>query len=456
MSVKIEDKDKVHRGNAEVWKWIKRTESEASLAVNLGDEFQVGLTDLAEDKEIATKAVAFVVNASRKGIVKLCSEVGSIMKERQKLEKKIRCLKIQNSSLRRVLDNSVASSDSSSPAPQSCHTDSRSSLCCNRSDSGFLVDSPSPSSSFNRSHSVPSPVDDKSVRPNLLTVENEENHTRVHKKSLPEIVSSPDQNVVRVNARNLLEENLELKKMLHRANLEIERLKKLSRRRPSNQEIFFEDECQRSSDLDSPRSDNSFGAVAKPFSTTYPLQQTGAISTCICSSCAKLKNKSNSSIRDGPVKVGQRVTLKDQRWGIVKYVGHLEDTGEPNLLFIGVELKTTSGKNDGTFKNKRYFDCEPGTGIFVSVSDIIEVGDATAQAIPIIRRYSADYDDPTDSPFKNPSRKGYSLPMESSKSHQLKVEPKPSESSLRLCQSDGLTRSKSPVPEMHIIDMDLR
>lgn len=36
MSVKIEDKDKVHRGNAEVWKWIKRTESEASLTVNLG------------------------------------------------------------------------------------------------------------------------------------------------------------------------------------------------------------------------------------------------------------------------------------------------------------------------------------------------------------------------------------------------------------------------------------
>lgn len=133
---------------------------------------------------------------------------------------------------------------------RSCHTDSRSSLCCNRSDSGFLVDSPSPSSSFNRSQSVPSPIDCKPLRPNLLTVENEENHPRVHKKSLPEIVSLPDENAVRVNARNLLEENMELKKMLQRANIEIERLKKLSRRRPSDQEFYFEDECQRSSDLD--------------------------------------------------------------------------------------------------------------------------------------------------------------------------------------------------------------
>lgn len=127
-------------------------------------------------------------------------------------------------------------------------------------------------------------------------------------------------------------------------------------------------------------------------------------------------------------------------------------------MFIGIELSSVNGKNDGTFKNKRYFDCKPGCGIFVSVSDIIDIdGETRAQPIPVIRRYSAEFEETVaDNPFRNPSRKGYSLPMESSKAHQLKIEPKPSESSLRLCQSDGLTRSKSPVPDMHIIDMDIR
>lgn len=136
----------------------------------------------------------------------------------------------------------------------------------------------------------------------------------------------------------------------------------------------------------------------------------------------------------------------------------MEDTGEPNLLFIGIELLGINGKNDGTFKNKKYFDCKPGYGIFVSVSDILDANEEErTQPIPVIRRYSAEFEDTSsDNPFRNPSRKGYSLPIESSKAHQLKIEPKQSESCLRLCQSDGLTRSKSPTPDMHIIDMDLR
>lgn len=41
------------------------------------------LCGLMEDKEIAARAVAFVVNSTRKGIVPLCADVANLMRSKQ-------------------------------------------------------------------------------------------------------------------------------------------------------------------------------------------------------------------------------------------------------------------------------------------------------------------------------------------------------------------------------------
>ncbi|CAG8982572.1 hypothetical protein HYALB_00007288 [Hymenoscyphus albidus] len=60
--------------------------------------------------------------------------------------------------------------------------------------------------------------------------------------------------------------------------------------------------------------------------------------------------------------IGQTVQLADGRYAIVRYVGQPEfAAGE----WIGVELEDDSGKNDGSVKGQRYFDCQMGRGMFL-------------------------------------------------------------------------------------------
>lgn len=42
------------------------------------------LNSLVEDKEIAAKAVAFVVNSTRKGIVPLCADVANLLRAKRR------------------------------------------------------------------------------------------------------------------------------------------------------------------------------------------------------------------------------------------------------------------------------------------------------------------------------------------------------------------------------------
>ncbi|OQV02696.1 CAP-Gly domain-containing protein [Cladophialophora immunda] len=62
------------------------------------------------------------------------------------------------------------------------------------------------------------------------------------------------------------------------------------------------------------------------------------------------------------VKVGQRVETQDGKQGTVRYIGHIHvASGE----WLGLELADDTGKNDGSVKGERYFNCAPGHGIFV-------------------------------------------------------------------------------------------
>lgn len=62
-------------------------------------------------------------------------------------------------------------------------------------------------------------------------------------------------------------------------------------------------------------------------------------------------------------KVGSEVIVgKDRDEGIVRFLGGTEFASG---TWVGIELHTVGGKNDGSIKGVRYFECQDGKGIFV-------------------------------------------------------------------------------------------
>ncbi|KAF2865384.1 dynein associated protein-domain-containing protein [Massariosphaeria phaeospora] len=82
-------------------------------------------------------------------------------------------------------------------------------------------------------------------------------------------------------------------------------------------------------------------------------------------------------------KVGQTVEMTDGRKGQVKYVGEIEVA--PGQ-FIGIELSTPTGKNDGSVSTgQRYWQCKPLHGLFVRSTSIVRVvAQAPASRVSII------------------------------------------------------------------------
>lgn len=77
-----------------------------------------------------------------------------------------------------------------------------------------------------------------------------------------------------------------------------------------------------------------------------------------------------------PLSVGQKVELNDSRIGIVRFVGTTSfQTGD----WVGIELEEQSGKNDGSVKGQRYFDCAPQYGIFCRPSGVSQVLEEAAK-----------------------------------------------------------------------------
>lgn len=69
-------------------------------------------------------------------------------------------------------------------------------------------------------------------------------------------------------------------------------------------------------------------------------------------------------------KLGQTIETQDGRQGVVRYVGTLHIAAGN---WLGLELADTSGKNDGSVKGERYFNCPPGHGIFVRKESMVKV-----------------------------------------------------------------------------------
>lgn len=79
--------------------------------------------------------------------------------------------------------------------------------------------------------------------------------------------------------------------------------------------------------------------------------------------------------------IGQTVELHDGRIAAVRFAG---TTHFAPGDWLGVELEDNSGKNDGSLQGQRYFDCEPGYGMFVRPGVATVLEETTSQ--PVDRR----------------------------------------------------------------------
>jgi dynactin complex subunit len=53
--------------------------------------------------------------------------------------------------------------------------------------------------------------------------------------------------------------------------------------------------------------------------------------------------------------------------GTIRYIGPIY---EKSGTWYGIELSSQKGKNDGSYKDKRYFTCKPGFGIITTTKYI--------------------------------------------------------------------------------------
>merc|ERR1712228_1097957 len=81
--------------------------------------------------------------------------------------------------------------------------------------------------------------------------------------------------------------------------------------------------------------------------------------------------KNDKTGKNAQFGVGDYVLVKDNRKGIIRYIGA---TGIVKGCLVGIELDEQSpGGHDGRFGGKSYFECPDGHGMFVRLLDIIKI-----------------------------------------------------------------------------------
>ncbi|CAG2238566.1 unnamed protein product [Mytilus edulis] len=87
------------------------------------------------------------------------------------------------------------------------------------------------------------------------------------------------------------------------------------------------------------------------------------------------------------VKVGDRVLVRGQHAGTVKFVGVIDDNAIAPRLYVGVKLDDNiNSTHNGVFKGKRYFYCERGHGAMVSRTVCQSRSGSPSDLMPTIAR----------------------------------------------------------------------
>ncbi|OQS55165.1 CLIP1 [Ecytonucleospora hepatopenaei] len=67
------------------------------------------------------------------------------------------------------------------------------------------------------------------------------------------------------------------------------------------------------------------------------------------------------------LKIGENVTINGRFSGVVKFIGKIDGK---DGIWVGLELEKPVGKNNGSYKNKKYFDCKENHGVFIRYDKI--------------------------------------------------------------------------------------
>ncbi|XP_065887435.1 centrosome-associated protein 350-like [Dysidea avara] len=110
------------------------------------------------------------------------------------------------------------------------------------------------------------------------------------------------------------------------------------------------------------------------------VQSLGAL-TLSGSSGSMAHQKGHVSSSGQQILRGDRVIIKGEKPGTVKYIGRLEGSMS-NDVYIGIQLDAPVGFNDGEFKGRQYFHCAPNHGVFIMPSDVICVVSRRVQKTP--------------------------------------------------------------------------
>ena len=86
----------------------------------------------------------------------------------------------------------------------------------------------------------------------------------------------------------------------------------------------------------------------------------------------KIEDEEHMEAEAAGLEVGARCEVEGGRRGQVKFVGKCE--GLPLGYWVGVQYDEPVGKNDGSAKGRRYFECPPGYGAFVR-PNLVRAGD---------------------------------------------------------------------------------
>lgn len=81
----------------------------------------------------------------------------------------------------------------------------------------------------------------------------------------------------------------------------------------------------------------------------------------------KLNDSLNNKVDGLSLQIGEFVSINAKYFGRVMFVGEIENK---EGVWVGLELDKPIGKNSGSYKGKKYFECKPNHGIFIKYEKI--------------------------------------------------------------------------------------
>ncbi|KAK1165681.1 hypothetical protein AOXY_G14271 [Acipenser oxyrinchus oxyrinchus] len=411
--------------------WRKSLDSDGSILSNRQPECYPDSDCLREDKQIASKAVLFVINSARKGAVPLCSSIAELLRENRRLQKTVeaqnRLIKLlrnmppafrgSTSTDSQTCPHSSSTSADSQTCPRSSSTSTHSQICprssststdsqaCPRSSSTSTDSQTCPRSSSTFSSTSPSTLlsttEDQwspSSSSGRQSSSSQGESRSPHSSTLPPLVALKESADTLTKHRPQgkgsdiqphAKDHVAKSPVVQASNEEhCPRPRNIQRKNPGTlqQQAFkkYGGAIQTLSCKDQEVAENDVKHQQKGNNKTRQLpseQREQEMSSLPGhsseSSCSLGQFDVSSTDRKQHLKLDDWVLLERKLKGVVRFIGCLATTNTKEIV-AGVELDRPCGESDGEIYGKRYFTCKPNHGTFTPISDIQKLSKPTA------------------------------------------------------------------------------